>query len=154
MKRSAEVDLVGHRRQRWQALQVLQAIPSWSGRQLGTFEIGQIGFAGDLVDGDADQALDEGAAAGDEPAKAVAGEQVLPGVIELPPRDPQHGAGRQGLANSRLFCTLGRGRRSGRLVPCRCGRDERVVSSPGVRTPRSTTASGFSLAFSQPAMCG
>ena len=48
------------------------------------------------VDGDADQRLDQGGAAADEPAEAVAGEQVLPGLVEPSLAEAEHGPRGQG----------------------------------------------------------
>ena len=53
-------------------------------------------LAGDLADGDADERLDQRGAVRAEPAEAVAGEQILPGVVELPLVDAEHGAGGEG----------------------------------------------------------
>ena len=92
----AQVELVGHRRERRQGPHVRQPRPQPLRRVPAVSEQRELGVRRDGRRRDPDQGLDHRPAAADEPAEALAGHQVLPGAVEVPLGRPGHRPARQG----------------------------------------------------------
>ncbi len=92
-----ELEFVRRSGQRRQPLQVLQTPLDLTQRQIRMLQVGQIGGTDRPLHRESHQAFDEKAAPCDVPGQAVARQQVLPGLPQLPLLDPQHRPGHQGL---------------------------------------------------------